>query len=150
MAAHVLAPPITLLINKSLESGKFPTPLKLAKVFPVFKGGIKTDPSNYRPISILPTISKLFEKHVNHHLMGFLNKFKLIHRSQSGFRQKHSCQTALVKLIGHWMKFIDKGDIIGTLFVDFRKAFDVVDHGILMKKLHSYKFSPKAIQWFES
>ena len=66
--------------------------------------------------------------------MGFLNKFKLIHRSWSGFRQKHSCQTALVKLIDHWMKCIDQEDIIGTLFVDFRKAFDVVDHGVHMKK----------------
>ena len=63
--------------------------------------------------------------------MGYLNK--LIHESQSGFRQKHSCQTALVKLIGHWTACIDKGDIIGTLFVDFRKAFGVVDHSILIK-----------------
>lgn len=105
----------------------------------------KADPSNYQP-----TISKSFEKQVNHHLMRFLNKLKLIHRSQSGFRQKHSCQTALVKLIDHWMKCIDQGDIIGILFVDFRKVFIVVDHGILMKKLCLYKYSPKAIQWFES
>ena len=82
--------------------------------------------------------------------MGYLNKYKLIHESQSGFRQKHSCQTALVKLIDHWTACIDKGDIIGTLFVDFRKAYDVVDHSILIKKLHLYKFSPNAVRWFQS
>ena len=66
--------------------------------------------------------------------MGYLNKFKLLHESQSGFRHKHSCQTALVKLIDQWKACIDNGDIVGTLFIDFRKAFDVVDHQILIKK----------------
>lgn len=67
--------------------------------------------------------------------MRYLNKYKIIHESQSGFRQKHSCQTALVKLIDRWMECIDSGDIVGALFVDFRKAFDVVDHSILLNKL---------------
>ena len=66
--------------------------------------------------------------------MNYLNKYKLIHDSQSGFRQEHSCQTALIKLIDQWMSSIDKGDLVGSLFIDFRKAFDVVDHEILMKK----------------
>ena len=74
--------------------------------------------------------------------MGYLNKFKLLHESQPGFRHKHSCQTALVKLIDQWKACIDNGDIVGTLFIDFRKAFDVVDHQILIKKkLHVYKFN---------
>lgn len=119
-----------------MNVGKFPKQLKIAKVFPIFKSGSKSDPSNYRPISILPTISKIFEKHVNKHLMGYLNKYKLIHECQSGFRQKHSCQTALVKLIDQWMACIDNGDIVGTLFIDFRKAFDMVDHSLLIKKTY--------------
>ena len=98
LAAHSLSPVITDLINKSIDSGSFPSQMKNAKVFPIYKGGQKSDPSNYRPISILPTISKIFEKHVNKHLMGYLNKYKLIHENQSGFRQKHSCQTALSKI----------------------------------------------------
>ena len=150
MAIHSICPSIAALINKSLRIGKFPCQLKLAKVFPIFKGGCKSDPSNYRPISILPTISKIFEKHINKHLMAYLNKYKLIHESQSGFRQKHSCQTALVKLIDHWMTCIDNGDIIGTLFLDFRKAFDLVNHSILIQKLSLYKFSGSALQWFIS
>ena len=107
LAANVIAPFIGSLINKSLSSGTFPNQLKCAKVFPIFKGGSKSDPSNYRPISILPTISKIFEKHVNKHLMNYLNKYKLIHESQSGFRQKHSCQTALIELIDQWMSSHD-------------------------------------------
>lgn len=150
MVNNIISPSIAALINKSLNVGKFPKQLKIAKVFPIFKSGSKSDPSNYRPISILPTISKIFEKHVNKHLMGYLNKYKLIHECQSGFRQKHSCQTALVKLIDQWMACIDNGDIVGTLFIDFRKAFDMVDHSLLIKKLSLYKLSNTALDWFTS
>ena len=149
-AASVVSPSIAMLINKSIATGTFPDQLKQAKVFPIFKSGSKSDPSNYRPISILPTVSKIFEKHINKHLMGYLNKHKLLHESQSGFRHKHSCQTALTKLIDNWSECIDKGDMIGALFIDFRKAFDLVDHSILMQKLAIYKFSPLTLQWFGS
>ena len=98
LVAEILSPSIAALINKSLYTGLFSNQLKMAKVFPIFKSGQKTDPSNYRPISILPSLSQIFEKHVNKHIMGYLNKYKLIHEFQSGFRHKHSCQTALVKL----------------------------------------------------
>ena len=74
----------------------------------------------------------------------------LIHESQSEFRPKHSCQTALIKPIDPWKECIDKDDIVGTLFIDFRKALDVVDHNILLRKLQIYKFSPNAIRWFQS
>ena len=147
---HLLSPSIAALINKSILTGRFPDQFKLAKVFPIHKTGSKSDPANYRPISILPTISKIFERHVNKHLMAYLNKYGLIHETQSGFRQKHSCQTALVKLVDQWMSCIDKGDIIGSLFLDFRKAFDLVNHNILIKKLSVYKIISSSLQWFTS
>ena len=147
---HLLSPSIAALINKSILTGRFPDQFKLAKVFPIHKTGSKSDPANYRPISILPTISKIFERHVNKHLMAYLNKYGLIHETQSGFRQKHSCQTALVKLVDQWMSCIDKGDIIGSLFLDFRKAFDLVNHNILIKKLSVYKIRSSSLQWFTS
>ena len=147
LAVNCLSPSIAALINKSLATGQFLSQLKRAKIFPIFKGGAKSDPSNYRPISILPTVSK---KHVNKHLMGYINRYKLLNENQSGFRSKHSCQTALIKLIDKWMECIDKGDIVGTLFLNFRKAFDLVDHKILLNKLSLYHFSPSSLQWFES
>ena len=78
-------------------------------------------------ISILLTISKIFEKHVNKHLINYLNKYKLFHEKQSGFLQTHSCKTALVKLIDQWMQCIDNGDFVGCLFIEFKKAFDKVE-----------------------
>ena len=71
MAANILSPSIASLINKSIQTSSFPSHLKAAKIFPIHKGGSKSDPTNYRPISFLPTISKIFEKHINKHLMGF-------------------------------------------------------------------------------
>ena len=150
LAVDSLSPSIAMLVNKSIATGEFPSQLKIAKVLPIFKGGDKSDPSNYRPISILPTVSKIFEKHINKHLMAYLNKYRLIHEHQSGFRQRHSCQTALVKLIDEWIKCIDKGEMIGARFIDFRKAFDLVDHNILLRKLSLYKFNQSAVRWFKS
>ena len=99
MTCDIISPSIAALINKNIISDHFPNQLKIAKVFPTFKIGAKDHPSNYRPISILLTISKVFEEHINSHLLGFLNKYILIHECQSGFRQKHSCNTALIKLM---------------------------------------------------
>ena len=82
--------------------------------------------------------------------MNYLTKYKLIHEHQSGFRKKHSCQTAPVKLIDQWMSCIDKGDFVGVLFLDLRKAFDVLDHTKLIEKLTAYKFSNLSLQWFKS
>ena len=82
--------------------------------------------------------------------MAYMNKYNIIHESQSGFRQKHSCQTALIKLTDQWMTGIDKGDTIGSMFVDFRKAFDLVDHKLLIQKLTAYKLSNASLRWFIS
>ena len=148
--ANIISTSIASLLNKSIATGKFPDKLKVAKVFPIHKSGSKSDPCNYRPISILPTLSKIFEKHVNKHLMAYMNKYNLIHESQSGFRQKHSCQTALIKLTDKWMADIDKGNTIGSMFIDFRKAFDLVDHEILIQKLAVYKLNNASLRWFIS
>ena len=150
MAASILSPSIAALINKSIQTASFPSHLKIAKIFLMHKGGSKSDPTNYRPIFILPTISKIFKKHINKHLMGFSNKYDLIHKNQSGFRPKHSCQTALIKLIDQWMSCINKGDIVGTLFLDFRKASDLINHSILIKKLSIYKLRDSALELFSS
>ena len=122
------------MINISLHIVIFPDVLKAARVFPIHKGGPSEDPWNYRPISILPVVSKVTEKHVTKHVFAYLNKYKLLHEAQSGFRKHHSCQTALIKLINDWLSHIDTGNIVGSIFFDL-KAFDVVDHEMLLQKL---------------
>ena len=149
LACNVLSNCIAPLINKRITIGQFPNKMKIAKVFQIFKNEEKSDPSSYRPISILPTMSKIFEKHVYKHLMGYLNKYNLIHENQSGFRHKHSCKTALIRLVDQWMRRIDQGGLVGTLIIDFHKAFVVVDHTLLLKKLSFYKFGDPALQWYK-
>ena len=111
-------------LNISLHTGVFPDVLKEARVFPIHKGGPSEDPSNYRPISILPIISKVSEKYVTKHLIfAYLNKYKLLREAQSGFRKHNSCQTALIKLINDWLSHIDKGNIVGRIFFNLKKRF---------------------------
>ena len=148
--AHIISPSLLQIINISISTGQFPDALKLAKLIPIHKSGAKDDPANYRPISILSVLSKIIEKHVTKHLFAYLNKYKILHTSQSGFRKNHSCNTALINLIDRWLKNIDKGEINGAVFFDLRKAFDVVDHDLLIRKLAAYKFSEKSLSWIKT
>ena len=114
------------------------------------KNGPKDDTNNYRPISDLPVLSKLLEKHVHDSLMSFLILHNVLHSTQSGFRPNHSCETALLQMINKFHEAINNGQIIGMVMVDFRKAFDLVDHTLLLKKLRHYKISNETLLWFSS
>ena len=102
MAPNVLAPSITFMIDKSIETGGFPSTCKNAKVSPIFKTGDKDDVNNYRPISILPTISKVIEKWIEIKLMSYLDEYSLLHKNQSGFRKGHSTESALICMTDNW------------------------------------------------
>ncbi|PIK39278.1 hypothetical protein BSL78_23886 [Apostichopus japonicus] len=146
---HIYAS-ITRIINISIRTNTFPSRWKVAKVIPIFKSNSRQDLSNYRPISILPVLSKILEKHVHIALTSFLKKFDLLEIAQSGFRSKHSCETALLHVMELWMEAIDKGQLTGAVLLDLRKAFDLVNHDILIKKLKLYQFSSATIEWFKS
>ena len=150
IAPDVLCPSLSYIINKSLESGIFPQPWKEAKISPIFKCGSKDDVNNYRPISILPTLSKIIEKWIHKHLMSFLKNHNLLHEKQSGFREGHSTESALILMIDSWLKAINDGKFVGCLMVDFRKAFDLVDHNLLLQKLKLYKCDESSLSWFNS
>ena len=108
------------------------------------KGGAKDEIKNYRPISILQVyIVKIFEKFIQKHLMISLNTFERIYQSKSGFRPGHSTETELMLMTEHWLKALIEGKIVGTVMVDFRKAFDLVDYSLLLKKLAIYKCGNK-------
>ena len=115
LSAEIISTSILEIISISLNSGQFPDSLKLAKLYPIHKGGgTKSDPTNYRPISILPVISKLIV-----YLFGFLNKYDLLHKSQSGFRKQHSWHTALIKRVDTWLKSIENKELVGARFFFF-------------------------------
>ena len=146
----IITPCIASIINNSISSGIFPDKLKEARVLPIFKSGIKEEAENYRPISILPTISKIYERHIATQIHSYFENTDIIHKRQSGFRKHHSCNTALTRLIDAWIKYVDCGQLVGAVFLDLRKAFDLVDHQILIYKLKLYHFSEKTIKLFES
>ena len=133
--------PLSVIINQSLHSGIFPDRLKIAKVLPLFKKGEKDIFDNYRPISILPAISKIFEKIIYKQVFEYFVENKLFFESQHGFRQNHSTETACIEFVD-FLKFeIDKGHVPLSIFIDLSKAFDSINHEISISQLGYYGFS---------
>ena len=126
---------VTLIINQSIITGIFPDRLKIAKVIPILKTGDDTMIENYRPISILPAISKILEKNMFNQLYNYFNTNKLFSKSQYGFRENHSTQYAALELIDRIISSMDTGEIPFNIYIDLSKAFDTLDHSILVKKL---------------
>ena len=150
LAAPIIAPSITNLIKLSFSLNVFPSRWKTAKVTPIFKRGDPTDVSNYRPISVLPTLSKIAERHVRNAVYSFLSENYSIYLRQSGFRLKHSTETALIKIIDDLIFNLDNERVSGMVLVDYRKAFDMIDHTLLLEKLEVYGLSRDSLQWFTS
>ena len=121
-----------------------------AKVNPIFKTGAQDDVNNYRSISVLPTLSKTIEKSVSKKLMTYLESYKLLHQKQSGFRTGHSIESALTLITDTWLKAINNGNLVGCILVDFRKAFDLVDHHLLLQKMRQNRLNELSLSWFDS
>ena len=121
------------LYNKSLFTEKFPKDWKIARIAFIFKSGTRDDRLTYRPISVLPFISRLFEKLIFNQFYEYLDANKLLYEHQSGFRLLHSVATALMASINDWYLNINKGKYTGLIFIDLKKGFDTVDHEILLK-----------------
>ena len=141
---------VTTLINKSIVSRKFTTLWKLAKITPINKKGPTESKDNYRPISILCALSKILQRHVHDSLYTYIMSHNMLHDCQSGFRAKHSCETALNHMVHKWASAIDKGLVNGVVMLDLRKAFDLVKHTILLDKLSIYGCTQQWMRWFSS
>ena len=129
---------------------KFPDQCKIAKLKPLFKKGDKTKPKNFRPISLLPLISKVLEKIIHDQTQEFLTNNKILYKYQSGFRPQHSTDFCLSFLNNKILNGFDAGLLTGMILIDLRKAFDTIDHKILLNKMQYLNFSENTIAWFRS
>ncbi len=142
--------PVSKIFNKSVHLGIVPQSLKIARVVPIFKSGDKTKLINYRPISIIPTFSKLFEKLMYNRMIKFIDKYNILSSSQYGFRSGRSTNHAILDLVNSVTMHLDAGDKAAGLFIDISKAFDSLNHRILLKKLSAYGFRGLIYNWFSS
>ena len=124
LSANIIAPSLTFIFNLSLATGVDIDEWKHARVTPIFKSGDRRQCENYRPISILPVVSKAFEKEVFRQVYRYLFESSLLSKFQSGFRPKHSTVTALIQMCDEWLENMDNGKLNGVVFIDIKKAFD--------------------------
>ena len=148
--APVLASPITNLINLSISLSSFPDDCKIAKLKPLYKKEAKTKPKNYRPISLLPLISKIIERIIHDQTQVFLDENKILFTYQSGFRKHYSTDTCLSYLTDRVRNGFEKGSLTGMILIDLQKAFDTIDHKILTEKMSCLGFSESTIRWYKS
>ena len=143
-----LAPSMTSLINYSLSSHKFPAGLKYAEISPVFKKDDALDKKNYRPVSILPCMSKIFEKVINMQICSYF--YESVAENVSAFRNRYSTQAMLIKAVEDWKSALDDNKYVGAILTDLSKAFDVVPHGLLLAKLNAYGFNQNDVMLIKS
>ena len=145
-----LCEPLCLLINKSLECGVFPDLMKLAEVVPLYKGKARDQETNYRPISLLTTMSKIMEKVVYKRVYDFLSSTGQICDTQYGFRSKHSCDHAVAQVVGTILKNLENKKTTISVMLDLSKAFDTIEHRIMLQKLELYGVRGVCLDWFKS
>ena len=136
------------IFNKSFASGVFPNAMKIAKIVPIFKSGDKTDVKNYRPISLLPVFSKLFEKLMLNRLQAFFTNHNVLNPHQHGFRQHYSTNTAMTDMLDFITKSIDNKLKVLALYLDGSEVFDSLNHSILLSKLEHYEVRGTVLSWF--
>ena len=149
-ACGSIALPLSLLWNKSMEVGEIPRLYKKGNISPIYKGGNRTLPKNYRPVTLTSHIIKLFEKVIVKKMANFMDENALYNNQQHGFRSRHSC---LSQLIDHFQQIIvalNEGKDVDVIYLDFAKAFDKVDHNILLRKLFNMGIRGRLYNWIKS
>ena len=132
---NILSPVLSNIFNTSITSGVHPSKLKISKITPIFKSEDETDASNYRPISLLSSFNRIFEKLLYYRMKDFIDKNKLIHSSQYGFCKAHSPDHTILEIVETLQNNMDKHHFSCGVFIDLKKAFDTVNHKILLDNL---------------
>ena len=149
-AIHTITPSITQLVNLSYETKTFPDIMKKAIVRPLFKKEDKEKPENYRPVSILPIVSKVFERSATNQLMNYLEEQNKLTNTQHAYRRSHSTVTCLADLVDEIRRRRDRNETVGVIGMDLSKAFDSINHNILQQKLIEIGIGPNVITWMIS
>ena len=141
---------LATMVNRSFTTGIFPSKLKIAKVVPIFKQGDPQVLSNYRPISLLPIFSKIYEKLMHKRIYVFLKEKKILYPLQFGFQENNSIDHALITMTEEIRSSLDNRRYGCGIFLDLQKAFDTVSHDILLAKLEHYGIRGNVLNWFKS
>ncbi|KAI8480722.1 hypothetical protein Bbelb_415600 [Branchiostoma belcheri] len=149
-SAPVIVKPLTHIFNLSLATGEVPSDWKTAQITPIYKSGNRTNVANYRPVSVLSVTSKVMEKLVAKQVSCYMSKNNLLTVYQSGFRRHHSTATAVLKIVEDIRSASNSRQVTVALFLDLRKAFDTVNHAILLGKLQKLGFDGEVTKWFTS
>ena len=145
-----LAEPLTILFNKSLKNGVVPNEWKFAEVTAIFKKGNRTDPGNYRPVSLTSVCCKIMEQFIRDSIVDHMTENNLYSECQHGFRKKRSCVTQLIEVHETLTEMIDDGKSMDIIYLDFKKAFDSIPHERLLLKMKAYGITGKTLQWVRS
>ena len=146
----IITKPLTFIINQSLKTGIYPDKLKIAKITPIYKKEYKHHIENYRPISILPSISKIFEKVIYNQLYAYFVDNNYFSKTQYGFRKQHSTEYAILEITNRILSEFDNGNSVLAIYLDLSKAFDTLNHEILLAKLKHYGIKNISLNWFHS
>ena len=147
---HLLSPVISNLFNESVNSGLFPDCLKIARVVPIYKSEDRSDISNYRPVSTLLVLAKVFEKLMHKRLLTFLSNNNIIYKNQFGFQVGYNTSDAILEFLDFVYTTLYNKLYLMPVYLDFSKAFDTVNHNILYSKLHHYGIRGVVLDWFRS
>ena len=145
-SANFIAPVLTKIYNECILTGIIPKDFKCAIAFPLFKKGDSSSCDNYRGISVLSPFAKIFERLISHQITTFFTYKKIFSPEQHGFRSNHSCETALQTILDRWKKALERNENILALFIDFKKAFDLIDPELLFFKLFHYGFENSSLK----
>ena len=145
-----IVPAVTHILNLSISTKKFPMSWKKSKIIPLHKKDDPLNPKNYRPVAIVPIVSKILERVVFNQLFQYLDDNNLLHPNHHAYRAGHNTTTALIQMYDGWLKAVESGQIAGACFLDMSAAFDVVNHDLLLQKLSLYGLEFDSIEWVRS